>query len=496
MKISGEYRKNLRSLLQGVFKTLNELKRIADEDLEKNLEEINGDNLENKIYNLIIWAQENDKLKKLIEVALEKNPCNQELKDIQENLFPNIVDKPINPASEYWNSLCDILDEIDLKILEKVCRITLENNPKNQDIDGNYPELKNLQELATLKEILLEKYPKNQLNNPTIIEFAQRLTKENITTIIHNRLSEWIEDVAKELNYKTPFYQDKDKPKLSTIAQSYLMIKTEPKGDDKFYLEAELIIDFNPSIDKQKPTKIGTPQKLVLPCRWDDMAQNIYEYVLASQQNITAEYKKYVLTVELFLPIQYLHRNIDAQEITNTLNKKEAISKNHRFILRSLDRFNSGDYRYINKLYGRWKKVNNYYTIISNFDEYNSWDELADKWEDEETILVNFTCCLPEDREELFIAIIESGLPISLWTRYNFPDLKEEYQDILSRIDKKNFESSLIELVWKKRKKAHVKKDGERENHLGYHLGFLCDNPHRIPICLQDNNQPLIETGN
>ena len=153
MKISGEYRKNLRSLLQGVFKTLNELKRIADEDLEKNLEEINGDNLENKIYNLIIWAQENDKLKKLIEVALEKNPCNQELKDIQENLFPNIVDKPINPASEYWNSLCDILDEIDLKILEKVCRITLENNPKNQDIDGNYPELKNLQELATLKEI-------------------------------------------------------------------------------------------------------------------------------------------------------------------------------------------------------------------------------------------------------------------------------------------------------------------------------------------------------
>ncbi|MEB3149290.1 MAG: effector-associated domain EAD1-containing protein [Sphaerospermopsis sp.] len=456
---------------------------------------------------LVDWVIKFEKvgIKNLIEAARKGNPDNEKLKSIQEKLFPNIYEKPINPASKHWDSLRDILDNIGLDVLEKVCRMILENDPKNKDINGNYPELNNLKKVATLKEIILDKYPQNTLGKPTIIEFAQRLTQEEgINNNIIQQLKNWIQKVGNQLNIEAPYYQYTPQDS-STNAQPYLMIVAYPKGDDKFNLKAELIINFinfNHEINKQKTIKIDTPQQVVLPCIWDNIAQNIYEYILVAQAKITETYHEYDLTVELFLPINYLHKNIDAQELRNRVNKNEAISKSYRFTLRSLERFNSGDNNYINKLRKRWVKVNDYFKIICESDKCN-WEKLALEWENNQQILVIFTCCLPNDEEQrndLFISMITTGLPISLWTRKDqLPnlDIKEEYEkDILLKIDKNNFESSLIELVWKKRKQAHVETKGERQNHLGYHLGFLCDNPYRIPFCLQDNNQQLIEPGN
>jgi hypothetical protein len=129
-------RKELRLAIEDAYKTKSSLKMMLSEEfseeLRTNLEDIDGENLREKIFHLIEKFESESKLKELILAARKGNPNNQKLKDIQEKLFPNIVDKPINPASEYWNSLHYLLNKIGLNILEKVCRITLKNNPKNQ----------------------------------------------------------------------------------------------------------------------------------------------------------------------------------------------------------------------------------------------------------------------------------------------------------------------------------------------------------------------------
>lgn len=110
------------------------------------------------------------------------------------------------------------------------------------------------------------------------------------------------------------------------------------------------------------------------------------------------------------------------------------------------------------------------------------------------------TCSLPEDdkaKRELFIAIIRAGLPIFLWTRCcSHPDIESEFnQFFTSNSEPVSDVNNLVEYVWNIRKEAHAKKDNEKNNYLGYHLGFLCDNPDRIPFSLTEQNQQLLETG-
>ena len=114
--------------------------------------------------------------------------------------------------------------------------------------------------------------------------------------------------------------------------------------------------------------------------------------------------------------------------------------------------------------------------------------------EDEKKLGVKVTCCLPEtnNKKELFHAILIGGVPICLWTMCNLPRIEDDFDKLLS-FDFFKDESNWIESVFKLRREAHAKQD--KENHLGYHLGFLCDNPHRVPFNLMPQNQSLIETG-
>ncbi|MBS9394370.1 MAG: hypothetical protein HEQ29_14915 [Dolichospermum sp. LBC05a] len=495
-------RKELRLAIEDAYKTKSSLKMMLSEEfseeLRTNLEDIDGENLREKIFHLIEKFESESKLKELILAARKGNPNNQKLKDIQEKLFPNIVDKPINPASEYWNSLHYLLNKIGLNILEKVCRITLKNNPKNQDIDGNYLELKNIQELATLKEILLEKYPKNQLNKPTIIEFAQRLTNEDSIRDIHSSLSEWINTVADKLNYKEPFYQDK--PKSSTIAKPYLMIIAEPKGDDKFNLNAELIIDSN-----TQPIKVGEQR---YDCLWDNIKDEIDAFLGISFQQHLRNINREDLTIELFLPFSHLDQDIDIANISVSSEENRAIGYEYKFLVRSIERIKEQWGSYMKICLDRWE--NNTAQIFHIQDNWNnctdsSWIKWENSWggqnidDNDNNVLIKVVtvgCGLPfgKIKNKFFITLIRGGVPISIWTRCNFPFTQQDSQK-LSQINNNNFESSLIESVWRKRREAYQTQENG-QNHLGYHLGFLCDNPHRIPICLQDNNQSLIETGN
>lgn len=244
-KLSGQEKEKLTKAILDAYRDKGSLKMMLSFKLDKNLDEIAGeDNLQLVVFNLIEWAESQGKLKKLIEGACESNSGNKNLQGIRQKFFPRLSDsmnlqhRASIISLQQWKDLCLIIAEINLFILKKVCRITLENHSKFQDVLGNCPELIEPENLGIFKTIFLDKYPKNDRDIPTIIEFAERLTKEReISTNVREQLNLWVKAVAKELNIKLPSYEGRQSSNLTRL-NSYLLVTVTPNSSDAFYLQA------------------------------------------------------------------------------------------------------------------------------------------------------------------------------------------------------------------------------------------------------------------
>ncbi|KST64957.1 VMAP-C domain-containing protein [Mastigocoleus testarum] len=516
-KLSGQEIGRLRDAIISAFPDKPSLEMMVAIELDENLDEIaGGNNFKAIVFNLIKkWAEPKGKLKNLVEGACKENPGNHDLKSIRRELFPKLSDS-INLKNKFstisrqqWKDLCLIIAYIDLALLKNICRITLENNSKFQDILGNLPELIKPENLGIFKTIFLDKYPKNNRDIPTIIEFVERLTKEQeISTNIREQLNCWLNLIAKEFDISLPCYEVQ-KLSQGTRINSYLLVTVTPNSSDKFYLQAELIPNYLPKETNSTSIKIEKNSNLPnIECSLSDIVDNIYNLIRIAKTQYLHKHRFYNLVIEVFLPLQLLDANLDLKDIPIGLkDKTRPFGSEYKFLVRSLDRFISHDGEYFHRLYSRWEKLNywmknclserdieNNIHHISQVDDCN-WEEIETELEIEEKLGVKITCCLPEskfDREDLFITILRGGVPIFLWTRRGLPDIEYEINKLLD-INFFKDEFTWTELVWKLRKRAHAKRD--KENYLGYNLGFLCDNPHRVPFNLTIQNQYLIETG-
>lgn len=515
-KLSGQELEKLRNAILSAFPDKASLEMMVSIQLDKNLDEIaGGDNLQLVVFKLIKWAESQGKLKYLIEGACKDNSGNQELQSIRKELFPklsdniNLQDRTFTILAQQWKDLCLTIAYVDLDILKKVCRITLENYSKFQDVLGNCPELIEAENLGIFKTIFLDKYPKNDRDIPTIIEFAERLTKERKISInIRYQLNCWVKAAAKELNIDLPSYEGRQSSNLTRL-NSYLLVTVTPNSTDTFYLQAELIPNDSPNDTNTERIKLEiNSDSSYFECSLSDIVDNIYELIRITKIEYLNKYRYCNLTVEVFLPLQFLDTNIDLKNVPiGFKDKKRPLGSEYRFLVRSLDRFISHDGEYFHRLHSRWEQLNDWMKNrlsqrdiqnkvhhISQVDDCN-WEEIETELEIEEKLGVKITCCLPEsdlDKEDLFITILRGGVPIFLWTRCNLPNVESELDKLLD-IDFFKDELTWIESVWKLRKRAHAKRD--KENYLGYHLGFLCDNPHRVPFNLMQQNQSLFETG-
>ncbi len=495
IKLSGDERKELLNAILDAYPDIVDLEMMVSMNLNENLNAITGGNNNTHIvFKLIEWAETKGCIKRLIEALYEDRTGNEKIKTIalaKHGIFPK----------KHWEELDLILSKMDYNLIAQVCRLTLENIANNQDVTGNYPDLINLGNLDKIKKILLEKCTHNDKGIPTIIEFAERLAKK-VGEPTQNQLNVWVETVAEKLKIQLPTYSN---TQSSGTAQSYLLITVTPKDYHKFYIEAELMPDYQVSNSKNKGIKIELNQEEVkVECSLVEIPDLIYKVIDITETQYLYKYK-YTLTIELFLPMQYLGTSIDLEEIPIGFDdKRKPIGNEYRLVVRSLDRFGKQSIKYLNNLSIRWEKFRNFSIdeFKMNFEHFRdanqcNWDELATNLELQERLGLKITCGLPEsdeEKKELFIAIIRGGVPIALWTRCNnFPDIEEEFDKLLTVKYLPDL-SHLYESVWKLRKTAHAKQD-KSQNYLGYHLGILCDNPNRVPFHLRLENQQLVETG-
>ncbi|MFN6499160.1 MAG: hypothetical protein RMX65_019470 [Nostoc sp. DedQUE01] len=449
-----------------------------------------------------------------------------DLNSIEEQLnspslydYANISSPAFSFPEKYWETLVDIISEIDPEIRSQACYSTLQNVA--QDVLGNYPEIKNIKKISILKTTFLEKCPRNNKDIPTIIEFAQRLAKhDEIDENYQNELEKWIQIVAQELKIKLPSC---DGSQFFGTVQSYLLIIVIPQGNDKFNLKSELICNFANINDSPKHINLELESGIsTSKCSWNEIIEKIYKLIKISEKYYLRDYEDYNLTIELFLPLPYLDKSIDIEEIPIGFGEKRAIANEYQFVIRSLERVIEEDGKYLMFLRRRWKiltqvldqkptfktfheKIEQIPPREKSFSSNFSWQtcnlkEFENDWDSKKSLGIKVTCDLPIDKEakiKFFIALIRSGVPMSLWTRCStIPYLQTEFDEIFLNETKIITDlSNLCESIWNLRKKAHAKQDEEKQNYLGYHLGFLCDNPDRIPFSLTNQNQWLLEPG-
>ncbi|MBR8836692.1 MAG: hypothetical protein DSM106950_22415 [Stigonema ocellatum SAG 48.90 = DSM 106950] len=512
MNLSGSERKELHTAILDAYRSESALDMAVNFELDEKLNEIaGGENLTDVTFYLIQWAEKSGKLKDLIKALSNRNPGNEKLASFKKKFAPSIFDSSTSDSKfisvQDWNDLYDILSQIENGLISQICERTIRNI--QDDVRANYLEFTEKIDLREIKEILLKKCPKRKDNVPTVIEFAERLSKEKISESLKNKLTDWVKSKANVLNIELPTYS---KPPSNDFWESYLLVTLEPKGDDKVTLEAELIRNYNSS-DFKKPIRLDLNDKMSkTECSFAEVADVIYRFIKISEtKHLQPGYK---LTIELFLPFRYLGKSLDLEkipiggEVPAGIEPYKPIGHEYRFLVRSSERFKKKNY--LNNLLIKWKELEgvisnslneeDFRINIANVTQINcDWEELVENWNSEKKVGIKMVGCWSESDSEqakLFFYIVRGGIPIALWTRcHHLPkiNLDDELQNILTLKSLKDF-NGLFESVWNIRRKAHVK--GEKaKDYLGYHLGILCDNPNRVPFHLQLENQQLIETG-
>ena len=194
----------------------------------------------------------------------------------------------------------------------------------------------------------------------------------------------------------------------------------------------------------------------------------------------------YNLVIELFLPFDYLAESVDLWLIPRLPRRKRQLGREYRVIVRSYERL--FDAYYADKLECIWKLMKIFEqevlpTRIKRLEQEKSYCYSVLEQELTEQQTIGLSCFLPEsdvEREDLFFALYETGVPLALWLRSR--DLEN---DDMSHFDHLLCakclldHNHLIDQLWLKRKVAYGSPNPQKQ--WGYHVAMLLDNPERNP---------------
>ncbi|MDJ0580695.1 effector-associated domain EAD1-containing protein [Crocosphaera sp.] len=510
MKLSRSDQKELCNAIRSAYPTKEALEQFTYFELEESLDKIaGGNNITAIIFNLITqWAISQGKLEELIEKAYHDNEDNPELKDFYNKKIkppPSIYnelggDELSSERSQIiskWNELYVILNKVnDNQLITKICQETLKNS--QNDFLGTCPELSNTIDLNSLKKILLTKFPKRNDDVPTIIEFAERLSRCQIEKPLSSQLEQWIQSIAQDFDLALPTYADESvRENNNNIYIYFLLITVIPKGKNKFDLESDLL-SYNALTDSYQsiPKFLDCENRNLMQCDFTEIKDKVGVLVEVCQDYLQIPYR---LNLELFLTYPYLGYAFEFDEIVidQQRNSQSSLGKEYPLFVSSYDRFSNK--KHYNQFLLRWRSnVQNklkpnlakFIESLKELESYNhqNLDELANQWEVQEIIGLKIMGCWYDEadvQQDLFYYIVKSGIPLVLWLRSNdLTDPRKQLKDLLTQ--PLNNWNDLFEQVWKCRKQAYKKPEK-----IGYHLGILADDPQRIP----SHFKPLIETG-
>jgi hypothetical protein len=461
-KLTGSEMGELRNIIANeCFPNIGDFKEVLLIGLDIRYDNIaRGGSPQEQVFNLIKdYLEPDDLIPDLLETIAEARPKNTRLQEFQEKyLLKNFhCEDNLLPL---WDSLKLILRDIELSILDKVCRNIL----PLADSSGNI-EISNI---ISLMKIFCVDYIYID-TTPTIIKFTQEVFNySNIDQPIRNKLEQWLQNLPAT-------FKDSIIPSLSpnqTQKDCFLCVLICPKDSkdqrDEFRVTVELIIPQEENKPSRYPIDLDQ-QERGSPCSFEEIPQKIINLMEKINDYLPDSFN--LLTVEFFLPVGYLGENVEQWEIKDEVGLISISSvDNWRCVTRIYERIGGNNAK--NNLKRKWGIFRKIITDHSGNDWQSLQKELKSNLLDGQTLLSNgdkFNLCLPDSKEEqksFFIDILRNGIPFWLWYRSQDP----QHEDIFNVETIKNLDK-LKDVVYRKR----------RELPNTSSIGLLLEDPERWP---------------
>jgi hypothetical protein len=467
----------------------------------------------------------------------------EEMREIQENvvnIFQQKYSNEQNPISLYsidedgnqiglnqsainsnfleqqYNKLSKIIDDIEWNIIKSICYeilLQFSNDPQ-----GSYSELSKPNNFPYLKDIFLNIQHKDnyQVDIKLMLAFAYNLSQSTEQAILDKKLDleTWInktkesfsitEDTFNNLIQIIPKNQNTSNDNdIYKKGYPYLLIICEPVINK---LTAELVFQNN---DNEKSIKYNINfEQIDIDTNTDykNTCKRIYHLLNQVKKILNRDCNNsHELTIELFLPNQYLIKfALEIEEMPLLPNETEPLwfGYEYKLVTRSYNRFQ--DYSLYDKFSRKWDELHqlteiNQKIVCFNKDKLNqqhNWKKFRDtvtRDMAQTKISINMNVPLLNAEynhhiDEFLVTILRCGFPFSFWLRNGSLEslkLKEDttinqFEDIFTIDDLKNT-SKLFKLIKDVRRDAYIEDETKHKQYLGYHLGFLFDNPHRLP---------------
>jgi vWA-MoxR associated protein C-terminal domain len=435
-------------------------------------------NYKRAVLNLIKQLEAENKIEEFLRIFSEHSPTNKLINELYHNYSYPIKQPDLD-------NLVQIVRKIeDSNLVKSAYRETL---PENATVDNS--QINNPQTIDNIIDILREQYPLVPNNVPSILEFAKNLAGKFVeNSEEYQGIKTWIEQVSSKLSISIDV-----KPKTEFRSQeiyTYLLIIVNDEGNDKFNLRAEYLLeDENCTIIEQKSLNLQdhNQQTGIICDSFKEIPNQIQKYLDELYNKLSGNDLKRI-TIELFLPIKYLKNNLDKEwRCADGLGGTTLIVREYNIVVRPSERMNNNRFHITLK--------NNFQRFIKNLNKYSDADlldqeieiinqniidsnyqQISDNFKDKKIGIKLNHNGTPEIA--FFKAIIRGAIVIAFWRGCSIPE-GSNLDDINNQLKVEFFKNNcrnLIKEMHELRKKASYNDD---ENF--YPLGFLCDNPYRIP---------------
>ncbi|MBD1919458.1 effector-associated domain EAD1-containing protein [Leptolyngbya sp. SLC-A1] len=489
-----------------------------------------------RVDKLIEWAEAEGKVVDLVRGAHRHNHLNEQLRNFcstysQELLKESCADMPNVLQQDTVFAFVGLPLTAAIPIAQVVSTglavlpSGASDNPDDIDFkDFSNDELLPVMRLYGFLRLALAKFPQPKDQPPTLLLFAREL-HQAVEEPAKTPLVEWIRRV--EAEYKISAEPASSQPGASTkqgMLEVSLMVtvrrysKQLPNQPLQYQVDGCLYFDQvvgRPSLGEppKPPVALSLPEapdELGVVCPWEQVAERTDQFLSAAIRQLNHPvkqelgYKYYRLSIELFLPLDYMGAEVDRWP---RVSRQEPLGKAYGVIVRFCDRIN--DDERLNELFLVWDKLQSLlkspngnidlhrqFESPTNLGEYASWQNLEANLK--QKIGIKLCCGLPEsspDQKGLFEAILYSDVPIAVWTRST--DLVEpdpESGELRAVEISKALDSFLTverfrqpvtlsdELKRVRQAALSVSAEGIKGRCLGDHISLLLDNPDRLPL--------------
>jgi hypothetical protein len=331
-------------------------------------------------------------------------------------------------------------------------------------------------------------------------EWLARIVHNTTEPALSNALNQWGTQYHAKRNWlqlHTEIQTAQDK-RLEKAHPAILMtitrcdqVSTQVQVDETYYqLDAWLIED----IETYRSHKTGyhnlpaDDPSDAAPCRLEELLQKITRLLnhFLTEQKRVCEYCESYPQMHIFLPLELMHLGVDRWWLDpETMRRRSVLGHDHVVVIHCANRY-EGSYRKQPSWLQLWRRhqdllqesAQNVFVSGHDHDLDTLMELLDDAVQPDSKVVGLQVNQAPVQTEELCYELLDSGLPLALWSRHNLTELSPETE--LSNLLSTCCLERLPDTVKSKRSETR-KPQNAPACHIGHHLSLLWDDPYLVP---------------